>query len=461
MAGRILIVDAIATNRIVMKVKLSAAHYHVLQAGTGAEALEIATRELPDLILLDIDLPDMAGAALIEELRGAPATQRIPLIAVTGAKEARQTLAVLSAGADEFLSKPLDDLMLLARVRSLLRARDAEDELRLRDGTSRALGFAEGETDYAAPARIALIAPTRPRAEAWKTALAPRLRHRLQVMTKTSALEQDGPRSAPDVYLISAHLSRPEEGLQLLTDLRSRAHTRHSAIVMVLPENARRLSAMALDLGANDLISEAFDAEELTQRLEMQVRRKRQADRLRARVKDGLRAAVTDPLTGLYNRRYAMPHLTRIAERAQSTDKSFAVMLLDLDRFKSVNDVYGHASGDAVLVDVAGRLRDNVRAVDLVARIGGEEFLVAMPDTTLNDAKGAANRLCRLIDRTPVALPGGAGEISVSVSIGLAMGGGGLAPEQEIDRLMALADRALYGAKSDGRNQVIVDQSAA
>ena len=461
MAGRILIVDDIATNRIVMKVKLSTAHYHVLQAASGSEAVRIAESEQPDLILLDIDLPDMSGSELIRILRQTPATQSIPIIAVTGAADRDQKLAALSEGADEFLCKPLDDLMLLARVRSLLRARDAEDELRLRDGTSRALGFAEGETDYEAPARIALIAPTRVRAETWKTALKDQLKDKLIVMTKTEALENDNDRSAPDVYMISAHLARPEEGLQLLTDLRSRANTRHAAIVIVLPEKARRLSAMALDLGANDLISEGFDPEELTQRLRMQVRRKRQADRLRARVKDGLRAAVIDPLTGLYNRRYAMPHLIRIAERARTTDKTFALMLLDLDRFKSVNDVYGHGGGDAVLIDVAARLRDNVRAVDLVARIGGEEFLVAMPDTSLHDAKGAANRLCRLINQAPVALPNGAGEIDVSVSIGLAMGGGDEPADAQVERLMQLADRALYGAKSDGRNQVTVDQSAA
>nr|WP_290428619.1 GGDEF domain-containing protein [Defluviimonas salinarum] len=166
---------------------------------------------------------------------------------------------------------------------------------------------------------------------------------------------------------------------------------------------------------------------------------------------------MTDPLTGLNNRRYALPHLARIAERARAAGRQFAVMVLDLDRFKAINDSRGHAAGDAVLIEVAARLRGNLRAVDLLARIGGEEFLVALPDTTPEAAQATAERLRRVIGDRPVPMPDGAAAIPVTLSIGLALGPGPASVEDLVD----LADRALMGSKADGRNIVTVGRSAA
>jgi len=180
-------------------------------------------------------------------------------------------------------------------------------------------------------------------------------------------------------------------------------------------------------------------------------------------VQDGLRMAVLDPLTGLHNRRYAMPHLAAIAERAAATAAPFAVMVVDIDRFKQVNDCWGHAAGDFVLVEVARRLTANLRASDLLARIGGEEFLIALPDSTLADARVVAERLCHVIEEHPIALPD-AGAVRVTVSIGLAVSGqvpdGGVTPEP-VPALLNRADRALLHAKSAGRNQVTISLSAA
>jgi len=279
-------------------------------------------------------------------------------------------------------------------------------------------------------------------------------------LRKETVLATGGDNAAvPDIYVIAGDLADPGGGLRLLSELRSRPVTRHAAVLMVLSEGARGQAAMALDLGANDLLVAGFDPDELALRLTRQIRRKREADRLRETVRDGLRAAVIDPLTGLYNRRYAQPHLARIATRAVETGRHFALMVLDLDRFKDVNDTHGHATGDAVLREVARRVKRNLRSVDLVARIGGEEFLVAMPDTTLPEARRAAERLCRVICETPVQMPEAAGGLTVSVSIGVAMGGG--AATTDVDLLLSQADKALYGAKSDGRNQVTISRSAA
>ena len=512
MTGTILIVDDVETNRIVLKVKLASACYDTLQAGDGTTALAIARRAQPDLILLDVQLPGMSGIEVCRQLRATPETRDIPVIMITSARDRAARRDALRAGADDFLSKPVDEAMLMARMRSLLRARETEAELRLRDDTSREIGFAEPAAEWQTPGLVALVAADVATAEGWRDMLAPYLPDRLVVVPHETALAETA--AAPDVYLIAADLVARGDGLRLMSELRSRVPTRHSAVCILLPEATARsgeIAAMAFDLGANDLLLADFDPEETALRLAAQLRRKRQADRLRALLRDGLRLAVIDPLTGLYNRRYALPHLARMAERARQTGRRYAVMLLDLDRFKAVNDSFGHAAGDAVLAEVAQRLLSSLRAVDLVARIGGEEFLVVMPEATLATARAAAERLCRVVQAVPVVLPeaasapadapaetrfaaadAGAGvgaapgadagprgmasmpsargaaparTVTITVSIGLALGGPDTqdpaAATEPPEAVMARADAALLLAKAKGRNQVTVGRSAA
>jgi len=460
MAGRILIADDVATNRIVLKVNLMEACYEVLQASGGVETIARARQEVPDLILLDLLMPDMDGVAVCKALKCDPLTTDIPIIIVTAKNDSESRLEALRAGADDFMTKPLDELTLLARVRSLLRARDTDAELRLRDNTRRALGFAEEPESFDHPATIAMVAAQSDIALKWKTAISSEMHDNITVISKETALSNRKGDQSPDVYVIACDLAKPDEGLRLLSELRSRPKTRHSAILMMIPKDARGKSATALDLGANDLMIDGIDPEEMALRLKTQIRRKRQADKLRETVRDGLRMAVIDPLTGLYNRRYAEPHLLRIAERAKETGRPFAVMVLDLDRFKAINDTYGHSAGDVVLQEVAARIKDNLRGVDMVARIGGEEFLVVMPDTQLDQARMAAERLCRVVNETPVVTPNTQTAIPVSLSIGVAMGG--LRDDaQSVEQLIEFADRALYAAKSDGRNQVTFSRTAA
>ncbi|MBK5928782.1 diguanylate cyclase [Rhodobaculum claviforme] len=477
MTGTVLIVDDVATNRIVMKVKMASACYDTLQAGDGTSALALARSRRPDAILLDMNLPDLSGIEVCRQLKADPVTADIPVIIVTTSRDGAARRDALRAGADDFLSKPVRETILMARLRSLLRARQNEAELRLRDGTSRAFGLAEPGAAFTTQGTIALIAAQADTALAWRRALAPHVSDRLVMLRPAAALTATGP--APEVYLIAADLAHSGDGLRLMSELRSRGPSRHAAVCIVLPPaadgaRADTTAAMALDLGAADLLPADFDPEETALRLTAQLERKRRADRLRDTVRSGLRMAVTDPLTGLYNRRYALPYLARMDERARQTGRSYAVMVLDLDRFKAVNDTFGHAAGDAVLAEVARRLLDNLRPVDLVARIGGEEFLVAMPDAHLATARAAAERLCRVVEAQPVTLPcgpdGPGGSVGVTVSIGLSIGGTGPADPppggpglqgDPVAGVLGRADSALLAAKAAGRNKVTVALSAA
>ncbi len=314
------------------------------------------------------------------------------------------------------------------------------------------------------PGKVGLIAGETAIAMGWRNALAPHLQERISILSPTAALTDSPLGTPPDMYLIAADLGAHGSGSRLIADLRSRVQSRHAEIALILPAVEPEAAAMALDVGANDLLPLPLDPQETALRVTMHIQRKRRADLLRRGIKQGLHMAVTDPLTGLHNRRYALAHLDRIAAKAQETGRRFAVMLLDLDRFKLVNDTYGHAAGDAVLETVAARLRDNLRPSDLLARIGGEEFLVALPEATLGTARLAAERLCRVIGDTPIPLPGGRGAVQVTISVGLALGPDlspeTLAPDGIARDARARADAALMAAKTEGRNQVTIAAAA-
>ncbi|RDC71149.1 diguanylate cyclase [Rhodovulum sp. 12E13] len=473
MGGRILVVDDVATNRILLRAKLSIACYEVLQAADGTRALELARSARPDLILLDLAMPGMDGLEVLAALKAEAETAAIPVVVVTAQADTRSRLAALRAGAEDYLAKPVDDAILSARVRSLLRTRMLAEELALREGTWRALGFGEaqarvewgGAEAAAAPARVALVGPDRLTTRGWQRALAPRLPHRFDAMTRAEALRlarsgaaddaRDPGDDVPEVVVLGADLASPGDGLMLLSELRASPATRHAAILVVLGAGAPQLGPMALDLGASDLLEQPAEPEEMALRVATQLRRARAADAMRRRLREGLQMAVTDPLTGLPNRRYALSHLGRVAERAARRGSGFAALVLDLDHFKQVNDAHGHAAGDSVLRAVADRLQRGLRAVDLLARIGGEEFLAVLPDTGRDGARTVAERLRSAVAALPVPLPGG-GSVAPTVSIGLACvdaGPPGGSPT-DVDTLIERADRALYRAKSAGRDRV-------
>lgn len=461
MTGRILVVDDVATNRIVLKVKLAAACHEVIQAATGEQALEMARKTRPDLVLLDVVMPDLDGITVCRRLKADPATADIPVVMMTARDDLETKLRALAAGAGEFLTKPVQEATLMARVRSLLRAGDVLRELRERNQTCREMGFSEPPAILARPGWVALVSESPAHAAMLATKLRPMIKHRLTLMSRKEALalrSDERGTVQPDVFLMMPDPDAPQRNLAWLAELRAKTAARHASIIALVRDKDPQEAAMALDLGANDIVPHDVTPQELALRIEMQIRQKISADQLRATVTDGLKQAMLDPLTGLFNRRYAEHHLARIAGQSEGQARPFALVMVDIDRFKSVNDRHGHGAGDAVLRQVATRLRDNLRPVDLVARFGGEEFLIALPDTPLSTARTMAERLRRAVADTPFTLPGG-GMLTVTISAGLAMGRDGGA--RDISALVAQADRALYASKSEGRNAVTVSRPAA
>ncbi|MEM1234627.1 MAG: diguanylate cyclase, partial [Pseudomonadota bacterium] len=460
MTGRVLIVDPVVTTRIVLKVKLAAAYFTVNLAANMREATEEASKAAPDVVLCEHELSD-GGAALLQKRL---ARHNIPVIALLPEGSDAKRAEALEAGLGDVISRPYDNRTLLARIRNLLRARTTNEELRLRSDTSAALGFAEAADGFGQKARIGLLAETAKEGVEWKTALEKVLPHEASVLSPADLVSENGSKSVYDALLVGISGRNAQHRLDFVSSLRARTQTRHTAIMAVAPRDTADLAITALDTGAGDVMASGFEAKEAAQRLTRLLRRRAQEKALRRSVKAGLEAAVTDPLTGLYNRRYAIPYLDRMSASAKRSQRCFALMLLDLDHFKRVNDEHGHAVGDIVLVEFAHRLRCNLRSMDLVARLGGEEFLVAMPDTSLDQAASVAARLCELTRAHPFAADRVAGGVSASVSVGLALGGSrgtakGEPLHTNISQLLEQADHALYDAKEAGRDMVRVCQS--
>jgi two-component system cell cycle response regulator len=212
------------------------------------------------------------------------------------------------------------------------------------------------------------------------------------------------------------------------------------------------MTVRALELGVNDYIVRPVDTNELVARCLTQIRRKRYNDRLRASVQHTIELAVTDALTGLNNRRYLDNHLAVLFKRSLLRGRPLSVLITDIDRFKTVNDTYGHDAGDQVLKEFASRIRSTVRGADLACRYGGEEFVVVMPDTLGEVAAGIAERLRMAVETVPFTLRDSGQVLNVTASFGISSRIGTV---ETADQLIKQADLALYAAKNSGRNRVV------
>jgi two-component system cell cycle response regulator len=462
MSARILIVDDVAANRIVQQARLSAAFYEPMLAADGATCLAMARDERPDLILLDLGLPDISGLEVLQKLRRDPSCRDIPVIALTASGLAEERLAAFAAGADDVMDRPANERVLLARLRNLLRLK-AESDFPAQDGLAMA-GLAEAPAAFEPQGIIALVTPAFAQGETLRDALAGQMRDRLVVLSRREALADfslgQGRDSLPEVFILQDDGHNPSGTLRLLSELKSHQATRHAAVCVVGPAGEGDEAAMAFDLGADDAVGPSVTAEELALRTRGLLRRKRHSDQRRARMQDGLRLAMRDPLTGLYNRRFAAPQLAAIAARSRDEGSQFAVMVMDLDRFKQVNDVYGHAAGDQVLIEVARRLTANLRESDILARIGGEEFLAILPRCCMTVARRVAERLCQVMEDQPIQLLSG-DELCVTVSIGVAVASADGEASFAVEGLVEQADLALLESKGAGRNQVTYRMTAA
>ena len=449
MSARILVVDDVDVNVRLLEAKLTIEYYDVLSCNDGATALTIAAEHQPDLILLDVMMPGMDGFETCRRLKAQAETRHIPVVLVTALDGRQDRIRGLEAGADDFLTKPIDDVILFARVKSLTRLKHVMDELREREESGRRLGV---DSDKAARlrsegGRVLIVDDDMRQAEKMSAELSGEHRVTIESDPEAALVAAKG---ALDLIIVNV-AAAGFDGLRIVAQAKS-GDARRAPILAVVEPAERPRMVKALELGAADILPRPIDTEELSARVRTQIRRKRYTDFLRQKLDSSMEMAVTDALTGLHNRRYMTGQLQALVGRAAQGGAQVAALVLDIDHFKSVNDSFGHDAGDEVLVEFAVRLATNVRAVDLPCRMGGEEFVVVMPGASLEDAGRVAERIRRDVASAPFRVMGGKEQITITISIGVsATTGDGDTPEGLLKR----ADEGVYEAKAAGRNKVI------
>ncbi len=452
MPARVLVVDDILANVKLLEARLSAEYFDVVTAMSGPEALDVCARTQCDIVLLDVMMPGMDGFEVCRRLKADPATHHVPIVIITALDQPADRIEGLEAGADDFLTKPVSDVALFARVRSLTRLKMMTDELRMRAVSGHQIGMeavaADTILDDGLNGRVLVVddkAASRERIER-------ALRDRQNVEFEASP-EEALFRATEDEYdLLIVSLAFAEfDALRLCSQLRSMEKTRHLPILLIAEQEDTGRVLRGLDMGVNDYVLRPIDPNELIARVMTQIRRKRYADRLRTNYQQSLELALTDPLTGLYNRRYMETHIETLAERARQSHRPFSLVMLDIDHFKPVNDTYGHDAGDEVLREFALRIQHNLRGIDLACRFGGEEFVIVMPDADIATAQAVGERLRAYVAAAPFLVSNGETRLDVTISVGVSTRLDGDRPEMILKR----ADEALYRAKRSGRNRVV------
>ncbi|MBN9046722.1 MAG: PleD family two-component system response regulator [Rhizobiales bacterium] len=454
MTARILVVDDVASNVKLLEARLLAEYYEVICAYNGADAIEICLGGQIDVVLLDLLMPGMDGFEVCRRLKSDARTANIPVVMITSLDSAKDKIRGLEAGADDFLSKPAGDLHLMSRIKSLARLKLVSDELFRRTNTVadtevEALLASKVAGDMQDAAHILIVDEDEDEGAQLSTILGGK--YRVDVANDANAALIRAVNTDYDSIIVSAAFAGYDP-LRLCSQLRTIERTRLVPIILIVREDEGALVVRALELGVNDYLMRPLEKLELFARLRTQIKRKCHNDLLRQSMNRTIIMAVTDDLTGLHNRRYLDSHMPVLHSRAMGRERPLTVLMIDLDYFKRVNDQYGHDGGDDVLREFATRLQKNTRGMDLLCRYGGEEFIVVLPDATMDCAAVVAERIRSSVAAKPFAIMGGRHKVDMTISIGI----GTLRPYGDsIEALFERTDAALYEAKHNGRNRVV------
>ena len=285
MSARILVVDDIEANVRLLQAKLEAEYYEVLSAPDGPTALTLAVTEKPDIVVLDVMMPLMDGFTVCRRLKENPETRHIPVVLLTALDGRGDRVAGLEAGADEFLTKPIDDVMLFARVRSLTRLKLVIDELRQREASGRRMGVIAGVAARlgGAGGRVLIIDDNERQAQRIASELAVEHRPVIESDQEKALMTVRGP---VDLVIVNT-IARTFDGLRLAAQIRSDEATRHLPLLGVVDQDDRPRLVKALEIGFNDILSRPIDPQELAARARTQIKRKRYTDFLRDNLEIG------------------------------------------------------------------------------------------------------------------------------------------------------------------------------
>ena len=450
----ILVVDDDRLNVKLLAAKLGASGYRILTAYSGFEALEMIKIRTPDLILLDIMMPEMDGYEVIRRLKEQKDTMYIPVVLITALESEEEKKKGFAAGADEFLNKPVNTTELETRVLSLLRMKKYQEQLIARmqaerDIIGNTVCMEQVEEAHTIP--TVLMVEDDPKDARIIAQYLNAMPLNLKIVrTGEEALNIIGSEKI-DLALLDIML--PDmNGIEICRKIKGSERTISMQVVVVTSFDDLKMKIRGIEEGADDFLVKPLNSDEIKARVTALLKKKAFMDCLNERANAALQAAITDELTGVNNYAYFKHVIELEIKRSRRHENKMALLMIDVDNFKRFNDTHGHLAGDKALIMLGGILRNNVRDVDLVARYGGEEFVVIMPYAGWRSGRQAAERLIEMTNSQMVEVDVlGKKSDGISISIGMAV-----FPDNgaSVESIIYAADHALYEAKRQGKNRV-------
>ena len=450
MTATILVVDDLHQNVELLRVKLEAEYYTVITTCNPKDGLTLLSEHKIDVIILDVMMPEMDGFEFCKIVKNDPATTHIPVVMVTALSDHEDKICGLESGADDFLTKPINDIALLSRVRFLSKMKQAIDELKMRNQTNMEMGITVNNIgDQIDDVSIIVIDDDVVQfRNIYNTLKKSDICRAANIMHANSSEEINFLDDPIDIVIISTQLEK-EDCLRIFVNLKTKPSFNYSSFILLAHEEDFSILSKGFDVGVSDYLLSPINRSELIARIRTQIKRKKYYDALRTSITTQINMSVKDNMTNLYNKTYFDYHLNNILRDFHSSKKLFCLMMIDIDDFKHVNDSYGHQAGDKVLQEVARIIRSQVRVVDLVARYGGEEFLVLLKNADLDMGIIIAERIRKSIEDYVFIMPSSV-KFRKTISAGLAKYHEG----DNSDALIKRADSALYKSKFNGKNQI-------
>jgi two-component system cell cycle response regulator len=453
--ARILIVDDDTRNVKLLSANLVKNQYDVLQAYGGIEALEKAIKTSPDLILLDIIMPDLNGYEVAKRLRNESRTAHIPIILITALNSSEDKIKGFEAGADDFLNKPINTIELLSRVKSMLQLRHYQKQLLMLKQYERNFAFSENQKGSIEPekdlSRVLLVKYDEKDIKLIKNYLHGQPYHVMLAGNENEVLNLAITEKV-DLILLDI-MMLDVDGFKICERLKEMDENRNIQIMFITNLLESKDKINVFESGADDFLIKPINKGELLARIRVLFRKKSYMDKIDRHHEATLSSAITDRLTGLYNRAYFKRVLDLEVKRTLRHAYQIALIMIEFDDFKVYNDSQKNLARDTILIELAKLIRKNIREIDLAARCGGEKFSIMLPYTDQQGALGVAERILEIFrshtfNQDFNLLPK---NITASISITICP-----KDARTEESLIQKADTALYRAKKQGKNQICV-----
>ena len=452
---KILIVDDEHLTVAMIERQLKIYSYDILSAYCGEDALEIAKTQLPDLIILDIMMPGIDGFEVTRAIRADSNTADIPIILITALDSKEDRIRGINIGADDFLNKPIMFEELLARVRSLIRLRAFQEQVKVYKNIKQsfyppdcAIQSAPQSDDEELLLIIRQSDEPDPLIDQWIketpfTIIQPKNIEKAISLINNKFIS---------VALIDNSISKKDVHY-LCQRVRSVPHQKNTQVILISASEDLNLYIEDDIQCPDDFIIKPFKAIELNARLKTMIKKKKRMDSMSNRFENALHAAMTDPLTTLYNKKYFFHFLEKEVQRVKRHKTPLSIMMIDIDNFKTINDQYGHLIGDIILKDTARLINNNIREVDMASRFGGEEFTVVLPYADEDGALVVGERLRSVIDNYIFDYPGSDVNYHITVSIGIVSCQN---DPGDANTMIQIVDDMMYKSKQNGKNQITI-----